>query len=159
MEITQATTAEGELTLHLYELRRETEMRKGRNWFMGEFWPRSFNDIEQTMGKFESPQSHWFRQLISYWDMAASLVQRGALNPGLFHDTCGEAWMCYAKMKPFLQECRTNFSPDFMANLEKVIEGSVEGRERLMRTQEMLTRFRTMAEEKQKQTTPANQAA
>ena len=35
METTQATTAEGELVLHLYDLRRETEMRKARNWFAG----------------------------------------------------------------------------------------------------------------------------
>src|ERR1017187_9947713 len=42
METTQATTADGELALHLYDLRRETEMRKARNWFGAEFWPRRF---------------------------------------------------------------------------------------------------------------------
>jgi hypothetical protein len=86
-------------------------------------------------------------------------VLRGALHPGLFHDTCGEAWFCYAKLKPFLQEGRTKFSPEFLANLEKVIEGSAEGRERLQRMQENLVRFRTMAEERKKQQPPVDKAA
>jgi hypothetical protein len=158
METNQATTAEGELALHLYDLRRETEMRKARNWFAAEFWPRSFADMELIMSQFGSPQSRWLGQLLSYWDMAAALVLRGALHPGLFNDTCHEAWFCYAKLKPFLQESRTKFSPEFLANLEKVIEGSVEGRERLQRMQENIAQFRTMAEERKKQS-PVHEAA
>jgi hypothetical protein len=148
METTQATTAEGELVLHLYDLRREAEMRKARNWFAGEFWPQSFADIEKTMMQFDSHQSHWFRQVLSYWDMAAALVQHGALDRTLFSDTCGEAWMCYAKLKPFLEECRSKFSPTFLSNLEKVIEGSPEGRENLQRTQEMIARISAGAAER-----------
>jgi hypothetical protein len=150
METTQATTAEGELVLHLYDLRRETEMRKARNWFAGEFWPRNFAEIETTMMRFDAPQSHWFRQVLSYWDMAAALVQHGALDRTLFTDTCGEAWLCYAKMKPFMQECRSKFSPTFLSNLEKVVEGSPEGREHLQRTQEMIARMRSTNEERTK---------
>jgi hypothetical protein len=159
METNQATTAEGELALHLYDLRRETEMRKARNWFAGEFWPRSFSDIGQTMEQFDSQQSRWLRQVISYWETAAALVLHGAINPALFHDTCGEAWFCYAKLKPFAQEGRTKFSPEFLVKLEKVVEATAEGRERLQFMQEMLAHFRAMAEERKKQQTPAHQAA
>jgi hypothetical protein len=123
-------------------------MRKARNWFAGEFRPQSFADIEKTMMQFDSQQSHWFRQVLSYWDMAAALVQHGALDRTLFTDTCGEAWMCYAKLKPFLEECRSKFSPTFLSNLEKVIEGSPEGREHLQRTQEMIARFSAGAEQR-----------
>ena len=122
MENTHATTAEAELTLHLYDLRREAEMRKARNWFAAEFWPRSFSELEQTMMQFQSPQSHWCRQVMSYWDTAAAFVVRGALQPGLFYDTCGEAWFYYAKLKPLIQEARAKFSPEFLSNLEKAIE-------------------------------------
>jgi hypothetical protein len=151
MENTHATTAEGELTLHLYDLRRETEMRKARNWFAGEFWPRSFAELEQIMMQFQTPQSHWCRQVLSYWDLAATLVVRGALQPGLFYDTCGEAWFCYAKLKPFIEEGRTKFSPEFLANLEKAIEGTAEGRQRLKDMLERVAHFRTLSEENRKQ--------
>jgi hypothetical protein len=159
MENTHATTAEAELVLHLYDLRREAEMRKARNWFAGEFWPHSFSDLEQAMMQFQLQQSHWCRQVMSYWEMAASLVLRGTLHPGLFHDTCGEARFCYAKLKPFLKEGRTKFSADFLVNLEKVIEGSQEGRERLQRMQENIARWGAMAEERKKQQPPVHEAA
>jgi hypothetical protein len=58
-----------------------------------------------------------------------------------------------------LQESRTKFSPDFLAHLEKVIEGSTEGRERLQRMQEMIARFRTMSEERKKQQPAVSEAA
>jgi hypothetical protein len=147
MENTHATTAEGELALHLYDLRRETEMRKARNWFAHEFWPRSFSELEQTMMEFQSPQNHWCRQVMSYWDLAASLVVHGALKPELFYDTCGEAWFCYAKLKPFIQEGRDKFSPDFLVNFEKAIEGTKEGRQRLQDMLRRIEQFRTISEE------------
>ena len=84
METTHANATDAQLTLQLYDLRRETEMRKARNWIAGEFWPSSFSDVEQTMMQFQTPQGHWCRQVLSYWDMAAALVNRGALHPGLF---------------------------------------------------------------------------
>ena len=84
MESTHATAADAELILRLYDLRRETEMRKARNWFAGEFWPRSFSDVEQTMMQFGSPQSRWLGQVLSYWNMAATFVVQGALSPALF---------------------------------------------------------------------------
>jgi len=147
MATTHATAADADLTLRLYDLRRETEMRKARNWFAGEFWPRNFADLERTMMQFGSPQSRWIGQVVSYWEMAAALVAHGAFHPGLFFDTCGEAWFYYAKLKPFLQEARKRFSPDFMINLEKTIEGSPEGRERLQRVEGHIAQFRAMAEE------------
>jgi hypothetical protein len=157
MDKIQATTADAELVLRLYDLRRESEMRKARNWFASEFWPRDYAELEQIMWQFGSEQSRWIGQLCSYWDMAASLVVRGTLHPGLFFDTCGEAWFVYAKLKPFVQEGRTKMnSPEFLANLEKVIEGSAEGRERLQRMQEHFARFASMIEkarEKNKQST------
>lgn len=161
MENTHATPADAELTLRLYDLRRETEMRKARNWFAAEFWPRSSSELEQTMMQFASPQSHWLRQVMSYWETAAALVVRGAFHAGLFYDTCGEAWFVYAKVKPFVQESRTKFAPEFLANLEKVIEGSAEGRERLQRMQENIARFGAMAEEhkRQRPQTTASEAA
>jgi hypothetical protein len=154
MEATHATTAEAELALRLYDMRRETEMRKARNWFASDFWPRNFSEIEQIMMQFGSPQSRWLGQVLSYWDMAASFVLHGALHPGLFYDSCHEAWFCYAKLKPFMQEGRTKFSPEFLTNLEKVIEGSAEGRERLKFMEGNLARIGTLVQERK-----VNQAA
>ena len=159
MEISHANANDAQLTLQLYELRREAELRKARNWMGGEFWPRSFSELEQTMMSFQTPENHWLRQVISYWDMAAALVVRGTLHPGLFYDTCGEAWFCYAKMKPFIAEARQKLSPEFMVNLEKAVEGTPEGRERLQRTLENVARFGAMMQESKRTGQVASEAA
>jgi len=35
----KATAADAQLILQLYDLRRESELRKARNWWVSEFWP------------------------------------------------------------------------------------------------------------------------
>ncbi len=145
-----ATTHDADLVLRLYDLRREAEMRKARNWFASEFWPRDFSELEQTIMQFGTQPSRWFGQVLSYWDMAAALVVRGALHPGLFLDSCAEGWFVYAKLKPFIQEFRTKFSPEFLVHLEQAIEATPEGRARLERTQQMIARFGPMMDERRK---------
>jgi hypothetical protein len=144
MEPTPATPADAELVLRLYDLRRESEMRRARSWFVEEFWPAKFSEIESLWAQFGSPQNRWFRQIVSYWEMAAALVVRGALNPALFFDTCGEAWFVYAKLKPFVAENRAKYFPDYVTNLEKVVEGTAEGRERLARIESMISNLRDL---------------
>ena len=39
------TIADAQLILQLYDLRREAEMRKARNWWGGEFFPQSADDF------------------------------------------------------------------------------------------------------------------
>jgi hypothetical protein len=41
----KATAADAELIMQLYNLRREPEMRKTRNWWLNEFWPQSADDF------------------------------------------------------------------------------------------------------------------
>ena len=73
------TSADAQLVLQLYDFRREAEMRKARAWFAG-FRPASANDILEVVNNFGTPENAWFRQVTSYWDMAAALVLSGALN-------------------------------------------------------------------------------
>jgi hypothetical protein len=78
------TTSDAHLILELYDLRREAEMRKARNWFAGEFFPQSADDFVKIANAFPSQENAWMRQVAGYWDMAASLVLHGAVNEELF---------------------------------------------------------------------------
>jgi hypothetical protein len=141
-ETHNATAADAELILRLYDLRREPEMRKARNWIGAEFWPQTFADFQSIAMAFGTQENAYFRQVLSYWDMACSLVAHGALNLGLFVDTGGEALFVYAKIKPFLAEARTALNrPDYLANFEKVMEGTPESRDRLIRVQQNIARL------------------
>jgi len=128
------THADAELILKLYDLRRESEMRKARQWWAMKFWPDNAEDFMKVTAATGTPENNWLRQVLGYWDIAASLVVHGTLSEKLFLEPSfsGELFIIYVKLLPFLKELREKMqSPYFLLNAEKVIKGSKTGRERL----------------------------
>lgn len=70
--------------------------------------------------------------MYGYWDMVCAFVLRGMLSEGLVYDTCQEMYFQYAKLQPWLKGFRAAMGlPEWMQNLEKVVEGSAKGRKRI----------------------------
>ncbi len=137
-----ATNADAQLILHLYDLRREAEMRKARRYVDNEFWPENYEEFQRISMAWGSQENTWLHQVIAYWDMAASLVLRGALHEGLFFDNNHQMYMLFAKIKPFLQQTRKQFNaPEYMAHIEKVVESTPESRERLKHFEEAVAKW------------------
>ena len=137
----KASAHDGMLMLQLYDLRREAEMRKARNWFVVEFWPQRVDDFMSVINAVGSQENNWFRQVSGYWDMAASLVLQGALHDDLFlQPGCsGEMFFIFAKVNPFLKELRQKMNhPDYLANIENAATGSKLARKRLERVSAMV---------------------
>ena len=82
-----------DLILKLYDLRREETMRKARDW-MFTFNPTSVDEYMQTM--MDPTVGGYLRMVTSYWDMAASFVNHGAIDAEMFNDTVGEHIMVFA---------------------------------------------------------------
>ncbi len=138
-----ATAEDAKLILHLYELRREEVMRKARGFFLGpDFTPTSADDIKNTL--LGDPQkSAYFRQASSYWDMTAALVNHGTIDPALFFETNGEYLAIWAKIGDFITELRGIFGPQYMQNLEKLVNATPNGATRI---DMFKARFKQMAE-------------
>ena len=49
------TTSDAHLILELYDLRREAEMRKARNWWAGEFFPQNADDFLKVAWAMGTP--------------------------------------------------------------------------------------------------------
>jgi hypothetical protein len=133
----KATPVDAQLILQLYDLRREAEMRKARNWWVVEFWPQTADEVLKIVGAMGSQENNWLRQVGGYWSMAAALVLQGALNEELFIQPAvsGEMFLLFAKLHPFLKELREKLGdPHMFANIEKVITNSKFGRDRLKLT-------------------------
>lgn len=110
---------DADLILKLYDLRREKTMREARSWFFT-FNPQGPKDFIDVL---TSDKSGYFRMVVSYWDMACSLVNNGAIDPQMFCDANGEHVFVYAKMEPFLPAMREEMgNPQFLAHLEKVVK-------------------------------------
>jgi len=137
---------EAVLILKLYELRREETMRKARDWYFREFAPQSMDDFHNAiMGE----HSGHLRMVVTYWDMAAALVNNGALSLELFTDSNGEQFGVFAKIEMLLGEIRSAYGPNFAANLEKLIDATPNGRARTAMTRERMKAIRERLAAKQ----------
>jgi len=127
----KATAEDAQIIMKLYDLRRESEMRKARTWFAG-WWPTSADDVMKVVQGGGTQENAWFRQVSGYWDMVASFVLRGVLNEDLFVDSGAEMWFDFAKLQPFLKEVREKASlPHFYARIEKLANRTKDGRDRM----------------------------
>jgi hypothetical protein len=143
------TAADAQLILQLYDLRREAEIRKARNWWLVTFWPESAEDFMKIGAALGTQENNWLRQVGGYWSMVASLTLAGTVSQELVLDPSfsGEMFFIFAKVKPFLEELRAKMkSPRMFANIEKLINSSKQGRDWLKYVEgQIATRREAMA--------------
>lgn len=120
MERTLATPADAEIILKLYELRTEATMRQARAWMTGEFWPSTVEEFFAVASNSADPHNAWFRQVTTYWEMAAAMVLHGAVSPDLFVDCNGEGFFLLAKFTNILDAIRER-NPGFLAKTSEVV--------------------------------------
>jgi hypothetical protein len=143
---TVPTYEDATLVLRLYELRREEKLRAAREWFTGKFFPQTAEDVTALTGT----ENVYYRMVTTYWEMAASFVARGILNPDLFLDSGGEMILVWAKLSDFVPQLRQNLgSENLLKYVESVIASSPRAKERVgvTRRRIALARERELAAE------------
>ena len=144
---------DADLILKLYDLRREKTMREARNWFF------TFNpqDPQDFMDVLTSDKSGLYRMVISYWDMACSLVNNGAIDAEMFNDANGEHIFVYAKMEPFIPLLREQLgAPNFLAHLEKTVKEIPDYEQRLTTIRERMAKLIEIWKQKNAQAAAAS---
>jgi hypothetical protein len=135
------------LILRLYEIRREPVMREARNWFFS-FNPATTAEyMEAIMGE----HSGHLRMVITYWDMAASLVNNGAIDEQMFNDANGEHLFIFAKIEPILEELRQEWNqPEMLKHYETLIRRIPNNKEKLAGMRERIKMIQAMMAERAK---------
>jgi hypothetical protein len=135
-----ASNEDVQTILKLYELRREQKLRLAREWYATRFFPQSFDDIKAIVLP-QNPDNAYFRMVSSYWDMAASFVNHGAINEALFLESAGEMFLVWAKVESFTVRIREELSmPRFLVNVEKLVARAPGGAERVKSIRERLAK-------------------
>lgn len=117
-----ATAADAGVVLELYKLRQEETLRKARKFVGFEFWPKDLEELRAVTRNPANENNAYWRQVLSYWEMAASLVLRGAVDPDLFFDSQGEGIFLYAKFHHWHAETEKESGNKFMRNTATLIE-------------------------------------
>ena len=129
---------DADLILKLYDLRREKTMRDARSWYFT-FNPQSPKDFTDVL---TGDKSGYFRMVTSYWDMACSLVNNGAIDTDMFNDANGEHIFVYAKVEPFLPALREVMgNPNYLAHLEKNVKELPNCEARLVAVRERMQKI------------------
>jgi len=123
------THADAELLLHLYEIRREPELRQARAWFLSEFKPTTWADIKSRWLTHGEEDRH-FRMTVSYWEMVGALVNSGVLHPELFFEHTGEDIVTWNRCKDLIPDARADMRPNYLHQFEKLVTAHAASRAR-----------------------------
>src|SRR5271168_158975 len=83
-----ATHEQVNMMLHLYELRREERLREAREWVSVNFHPKSPEDAMRLTPP-GSKENAYMRMVMGYWEMVASIANRGLVDEELFFENSG----------------------------------------------------------------------
>jgi hypothetical protein len=86
-----------------------------------EFNPKSLEELRAVSRDTKSEFNPYWRQAMSFWEMAASLVLRGAIDPDLFFDSSGEGILIYAKFHHWHAETEKQSGNPFMGQTAALI--------------------------------------
>ncbi len=140
-----ASAKDAQIVMQLYDLRREAKMREARDYFIVQFFPESAEEFVKLATSFGSKENTYFRQVYSYWNMAAALVVQGAVDKDLFNAWATEMYFVWAKIQPYINDVRAAMGiPEFLQNVESVVEGDAQGRKRREMLQQRQKKIREM---------------
>jgi len=127
------TPDDAELLLRLYEIRRDPELRRARQWFLTDFKPASWMEIKLRY-LTHSDEDRYFRMTTSYWEMVGTLVNRGVLHEELFFDHTGEDIVTWDRCKSWIAEARADIRPTYLYQFERMVEAHQAFRARMNAT-------------------------
>ena len=123
------THADAELLLHLYEIRREPELRRARAWLLTEFKSTTWADVKSRYLS-HNDEDRWFRMATSYWEMVATMVNRGTLHAELFFDHTGEDVVSWDRIQAVVPDARADIRPTYLFQFEKLVADHLAYRKR-----------------------------
>jgi len=103
-------------------------MREARSFWVT-FNPETVEDLTAGMA---SPNGAYVRMVISYWEMACSLVVNGAIDEKMFNDANGEHLVVFGKIEPVMAKFREAMGDaNVWKSLETVALGAPDARTRI----------------------------
>ena len=126
----QVTHEQVNLMLRLYDLRREPRLRQARSWYVDRFIAAT---PEELMQKYPpgSEENTFIRMVVSYWEMCASIVNRGLIDDEFYFENNGEAWVVWGKIRHLAPMWRAAYkTPQMFQQLEELCQRFEDWREK-----------------------------
>ena len=119
---------DAELVLRVYELRTDPIMRQSRQEISRNFLPASYDEFV-AVTKEDHPLNAAYRQVSSYWEMVYAMAKHGVIHGEFMLESCGEGLYLFAKVRPYLEQFRTEVNPLAFQNTEWVASHTKRGQQ------------------------------
>ena len=114
------------LVLELYEMRREPRLREARRWFAASFKVKTLAELTSLCPP-GSEENASYRQVTTYYELVASCITSGVLNPELFYQSGREMLLVWGRLRHIVPELRAlNKNPLEYRNLELAAGAFIE---------------------------------
>ncbi len=104
----KANSNDATLILKLYDLRREDRLRDARKWFAASFKVKTFEEFTKLC-PVGTESNASYRMVVTYWEMVASFLTAGVLNPELFYQSGRELLFCWERVRDVLPAVRESY--------------------------------------------------
>jgi hypothetical protein len=104
----KATFDDVHLIIKLYEMRREPRLREARMWFAASFKPRTLDEF-RSLCPPGSEANASYRMVTTYWEMVASFLTSGVLNPELFYQSGRELLFTWERVRVIVPALRDSY--------------------------------------------------
>jgi len=104
----KATHRDAELILRLYDMRREDRLRAARKWFAASLKVKTFEEFT-ALCPGGSEENASYRMVVTYWEMVASFLTGGVLNPELYYQSGRELLFCWERVRDVLPAVRKSY--------------------------------------------------
>jgi hypothetical protein len=133
------------IVLKLYELRREPDLRGSRDLVKTHILNQEWGVVRELLDESHDGHVH-LKQAVTFWDMAASFVNRGLLHPDVYLDHCDEGLLLYAALEEHLPRIR-QMRPRFATQTEAMVREHPNIKGRVLELRSEAFRVRRAREE------------
>jgi hypothetical protein len=117
--VDEVTHQQADLLLKLYDMRREPRLREACGWFMDELEADSMEELQRLCPP-GSREEKSFRMATTFWEMCASLVNRGLIDEDLYFENVRDQCGVWYRLEPLIEGIRAMMKdPRFYSNLEE----------------------------------------
>ena len=106
--VARATFEDVNMILQLYEMRREDRLREARRWFAASFKVKTFDEFSKLCPPGSEANAS-YRMVTTYWEMVASFLTSGALNPELFYQSGRELLFTWERLRDVVPAIRETY--------------------------------------------------
>ena len=115
------TYDDAKMMLELYRLRLDPSLKEAQQWFVNDFQPGNWNEVQQRYGP-GTKEWQMLTSILGYWEIIGALVDQNLLSEDLVFDAIESLDLAWDRVSAWLPGARKGMGIDLWENVEILVE-------------------------------------